>query len=220
MKNIIIIGSSGHAKVIIDIVEKEKKFNIIGLIDKFRKIDEETLGYKIIGKEEDIPILIKKHNLDGGIIAIGDNWMRSKVYENIKFIQPDFNFVPTIHPSAQIAKNVTVGNGTAIMAGVIVNSNLSIGNHCILNTNSSLDHDSVMEDFSSLAPNATTGGNVKIGKFSAISLGANIINGIIIEEQSVIGAGSVVLKNIPKFSIAYGIPAKVIRDRKAGEKYL
>lgn len=77
-----------------------------------------------------------------------------------------------------------------------------------------------MEDFSSLAPNATTGGNVKIGKFSAISLGANIIHGIKIEEQTVVGTGSVVLKDIPKFSIVYGIPAKIIRRREDGDKYL
>lgn len=214
------MGSSGLAKIIIDIVEKEKKYNIVGLVDKFRKIDEETLGYKIIGKDKDIPILVKTHNLDGGIIAIGDNWIRSRVYENIKFIQPNFKFVSIIHPSAQIGKSVSIGNGTVIMAGVIINSNSSIGNHCLLTTNSSLGHDSCMEDFSSLASNATIGGNVKIGKFSAICLGTNIIHKITIGEQTVVGAGSVVVKNIPKFSVVYGVPAKFIRERKAGDKYL
>ena len=220
MKNIIIIGSSGHAKVVIDIVEKENKYNIIGLIDKSRKIGEETLGYKIIGKEEDIPNLIKKNNLAGGIIARGDNWVRSKIYEKIKSLEPKFKFVKTKHPNTQIAKNVQIGNGTAIMAGAIINSNSSVGDNCILNTNSSLDHDGFMDDFSSLAPNATTGGNVKIGKFSAILLGASIIHKITIKEQTIVGAGSVVLKDIPAFSIVFGVPAKVIKKRKEGEKYL
>lgn len=220
MENIIIIGSSGHAKVIIDIVEKENKYNIAGLTDKFREKDEEVSGYRIIGKEEDIAKLLKKHNISGGIIAIGDNWTRSRVCENIKSIRPDFRFVTAIHPSAQTAKDVEIGNGTVVMAGAIINSSSSVGEHCIINTNSSLDHDSVMKDFSSLAPNVTTGGNVEIGKFSAISLGAKIIHGIRIGEQTVIGAGSVVLKDVSSFSVACGIPAKVIRKREAGDKYL
>lgn len=220
MENIIIIGSSGHAKVIIDIVEKENKYTIVGLLDKFRRVGEEVLGYKIIGKEEDIPDLVVKHDLTGGIIAVGDNWIRKKNYKEIKSIAPNFTFVKTIHPNAQIARDVQIGNGTVIMAGAIVNTNSIIKNHCILNTNSSLDHDCFMDDFSSLAPNTAIGGNVKIGQFSAVSLGANVIHGITIKEHTVIGAGSVVLEDVPEFSIAYGIPAKIIRKREAGEKYL
>jgi sugar O-acyltransferase (sialic acid O-acetyltransferase NeuD family) len=219
-KNIIIVGSSGHAKIVIDIIEKENKYKIIGLIDKPENYNKKILNYNIIGTDNDIPHIIKKHKLFGGIIAVGDNWTRYKVWEKIKSIKPNFNFVNAIHPSAQIAKNVRIGNGTVIMAGAIVNSDSSIGKHCIINTNSSLDHDSVMCDFSSLAPNSATGGNVQIGKFSAICLGANIIHGITIKEQSVIGAGSVVLKDIPEFSVFYGIPAKFIRQRQVGEKYL
>ena len=77
-----------------------------------------------------------------------------------------------------------------------------------------------MYDFSSLAPNATIGGNVKIGKFSAISLGANIMHNIEIGEHSVVGAGSLVNENINDLSVCYGVPAKFIRSRKIGEKYL
>ena len=95
-----------------------------------------------------------------------------------------------------------------------------MGAFCILNNNSSLDHDSKMLDYSSLAPGVSIGGNVQIGLFTAVSLGAKVIHGIIIGEHTIIGAGSIVLKNIPKYVIAYGTPAKVIRDRIVGEKYL
>jgi sugar O-acyltransferase (sialic acid O-acetyltransferase NeuD family) len=220
MRNIIIIGSSGHAKVIIDIIEKENKYQIIGLLDKFKKVGEEVLGYKLIGEEKDIPGLIENYGLVGGLIAVGDNWTRKNIYEKIKLIAPNFQFIKAIHPNAQIARNVQIDNGTVVMGGAVINTNAIIKNHCILNTNSSLDHDCFMDDFSSLAPNATIGGNVTIGRFSAVSLGANVIHGITIKEHTVIGAGSVVLKDIPEFSIAYGIPAKVIRKREAGEKYL
>ena len=220
MKKIIVIGSSGHAKVIIDIIEREKKYEIAGLIDRFRNIGEETLGYKILGKEEDLPDLFVAYSLKGGIVAIGDNFVRSKVVNIIINLCPNFVFVNAIHPRANIAKDVSIGEGTVIMAGVTINPSAFIGKHCILNTNSSLDHDSKMADFSSLAPNVTTGGNINIGLFTAISIGTAIINKLSIGNHTVIGAGSTVLKDIESCKVAYGTPAKVIRNRKPGEKYL
>ncbi len=220
MDNIVIIGSSGHAKVIIDIVRQEGKFNIVGLLDSFRKVGEQTLGYPILGKEEDLPHLINAHALKGAIIAIGDNFIRSKVANRIQEISPNLSFVSAVHPSASIATEVTIGEGTVIMAGVSINPCSLIGRFCILNTNCSLDHDSMLADFASLAPGATTGGNCRIGQYSAISIRAVLIHGINIGEHTVVGAGSIVMKSIDSFVVAYGTPAKVIRTRKPGDKYL
>ena len=136
MNNIVIIGSSGHAKVVIDIVRQEGGFNIVGLLDRFRNLGEETLGYPIIGTEEDLPHLVNSHSLKGVIIAIGDNFIRSKVAERIKEICPDLLFIPAIHPSARIATEVSIGEGTIVMAGVSINPCSSIGRFCILNTHS------------------------------------------------------------------------------------
>jgi acetyltransferase-like isoleucine patch superfamily enzyme len=106
------------------------------------------------------------------------------------------------------------------MAGVSINPCSSIGRFCILNTNSSLDHDSILEDFSSLAPGATTGGNCRIGQYSAVGIGAVVIHGIDVGEHTVIGAGSLVMRSMESFVVAYGSPARVIRHRKQEEKYL
>lgn len=220
LKNVIVVGSSGHAKVVMDIIEREAKYRIAGLIDAFRNVGETSFGYQILGKEEDLPALSKRHNLYGCFIAVGDNWDRHLVVSKVTKLLPSVNFISAVHPSAQIARNVKIGDGTAIMAGAIVNSDNRIGRFCIINSNASIDHDSVMEDFSSLAPNVTTGGNVHIGSFSAVSLGVNIINGRRIGKQTVIGAGSVVIHDVPGFSVAYGFPAQVIRERKEGDKYL
>jgi len=218
--NIIVIGSSGHAKAVIDCIEKENKYEIIGLLDRFKEVGSSSFGYKIIGKEEDLQNLIKMHKIEGGIIAIGDNFIRYTVYHKISQDIPSFNFIKVIHPSAQIARNVLVGKGTVIMANTTISSEAAVGDFCIINNNSSLDHDSKMLDYSSLAPGSTVGGNVKIGMFTAVSLGAKVIHGITIGEHSIIGAGATVTKDIPKYVVAYGSPAKVIRHRIAGEKYL
>jgi sugar O-acyltransferase (sialic acid O-acetyltransferase NeuD family) len=220
MKKILLIGASEHAKVVMDIIEKEGKHEILGLIDTYKPAGEDIFGYKILGAEDVLVDLFKRRKVIGGIITIGDNWTRHKMAEKIKSLAPEFPFVSAIHPSAILARGVTIGAGTVVMAGVIVNSDNRIGAHCILNTKSSLDHDCELGDFSSLAPGVTTGGKVSIGAFSAISLGANIIHGVKVGEQTILGAGAVVLEDIPSYSVAYGIPAKVVRKREVGEKYL
>lgn len=218
--NIVVVGSSGHAKVVIDIVECEGQYTIAGLLDDFRPAGEEAFGYRILGKVADLVSISGSYDLKGGVIAIGDNWVRAKIAQTMLLALPEFSFITAIHPSAQIARGVQIGEGTVIMAGVVVNSDSQIGKFCILNTRSSLDHDCLMEDFSSLAPGATTGGNVHIGAFSAISLGANILQGRCIGSHTVVGAGALVVHDIPDHSLAYGVPARVIRQRQEGEGYL
>ncbi|MFH4965327.1 acetyltransferase [Gaetbulibacter sp. M235] len=219
-QNIVVIGASGHAKVVIDILERENKYNIIGLIDSYKPKGMSIFQYKILGTENDLPDLIKNFNFNAGIIAIGDNWIRKLVHDKITQLVPDFKYISAIHPSAIIGKNVTIGQGTVIMPGVIVNIDSKIGNFCILNTKASLDHDGDIKKFSSLAPNATVGGNVTIGSFSAICLGANIIQDITIGKHSIIGAGALVNRDVEDYKMVYGIPAKVIRTINEGEKYL
>lgn len=218
-QEVIIVGSSGHSKVVIDIFEKEGIYQIVGLLDAYRKVGEQTLDYKILGKEEDLLELCFKRPNCKIFIAIGDNWVRKKVFDKILSIIPTIDFATTVHPSAIIGKKVQIGKGVAIMAGAIINSETTIGDFAIINTKASIDHDCKMLEFSSLAPNVTTGGNVSIGEFSAISIGATINNGISIGKHSVIGAGSMLLKNCGNNSIMYGVPAKEIRTRQIGEKY-
>lgn len=220
MDNIVIIGASGHAKVVIDIIEQQKKYRIVGLIDSFKDKDTTLYEYAVLGTEHDIPTLQKEYKISGGIIAIGDNCTRLKMQSKITAIAPTFNFYTAIHPNAVIGKNVTINNGTVVMAGVIINSDASIGSHCIINTKSSVGHDVIVNDFSSIAPGVSIGGETIIGTCTAISIGCSILERITIGDNCVIGAGSVVNKNIDNNILAFGIPARKIKSRDHKEKYL
>lgn len=218
MKNIIVVGSGGHAKVVIDMLEKQRQYSIVGLIDKKENVGKTVSGYTVLG---DIEYLLDiKKDLYGGIVAIGENWTRSVVVSQITSVMPNFRFVTAIHPSAIIAEGVKIGCGTTVSAGVIINKDSIIGNHCIINTKSSVDHDNLIGNFVSLFPNVTIGGNVSIGDFSSICLGSNVINSTTIGKHTVIGAGSTVLENIRDNVIAFGTPAKIIRERKETDKVL
>lgn len=220
MKNIVIFGASGHGSVILDCIEREGKYNVVGFLDSFKKKDRQHCGHPILGNAFDLPYLMDKHNVYGGIVAIGDNWIRNAIVKRIVTVAHDFEFVSVIHPSAIIGRDVKIGRGVAIMPGAILNANSQVHDFCLLNTSASLGHDGVIQEFSSLAPKVCTGGAFNLGKFSAICLGTQIIENIRIGRHSVVGAGSLVVKDIDSYSLAYGAPAKVIRKRNAGEAYL
>ena len=135
MDKIIIAGISGHSKVLIDIIENENKYEIVGLTDKFYSEGTKVLGYPVLGRDEDIPKIVKSYSIIGGLVGAGDNWLRYNISMKIQKIDANFKFVKTVHPSAQIGKNVKIEDGTVVMAGVCVNPCSSIGRFCILNTN-------------------------------------------------------------------------------------
>ncbi|MFH6603583.1 acetyltransferase [Maribacter algicola] len=220
MKNIVIFGASSHGSVVLDCLEKEGRYRVVGFVDSFKRKGSFQNGYEILGTEYDLPYLCDVHNLYGGIIAIGDNFLRKHIADKVKKVAPDFNFISTVHPTALLGKDIRLGKGVAVLSGAIVNTNSKVGDFCILNTNSVLEHDGVMQAYSSLAPGVYTGGNFRLGNFSAIGLRANIIDNITVGEHTVIGAGSLVVKNIGPFVVAYGAPARVVRQRSKGEKYL
>jgi len=216
MMKIIIIGAGGHSKVIVDIIHNEQKYEIAGFIDNNLPIGHKVLDYKVLGKEEEINTLINKHEIFGGIIAIGDNFIRSNVEKKIKQLCNEFEFINCIHPKSNIAFNVVMGQGNVVMAGATINTSSEISNHCIFNTNCSIDHDNRIENFVSVAPNAVTGGNVEVGELSAIGIGATITDQVSIGYNCIIGASSLVNKDAKSNSVYYGIPAKFIRTHEQG----
>lgn len=217
---IVIIGGGGQGRVIIDVVEKLPQFELVGIVDSGLTVGERVLGYEVLGGEDDLSALCRSRDVAGVIIAIGDNWQRSQVVRSVAAACPRLEFPAAVHPSAQVGKDAVIGRGTVVMAGAVVNPNAHIGGFCILNTLCSVDHDSRVADYVSFAPHSCSGGDVEVGAFAAVGLGANIIHGVRIGEHSVIGAGATVVKDLPSHVVAYGTPAQVIRQRAASERYL
>lgn len=213
--DIVIFGAGGHSKVIVDIVEKQGTFNVKCLVD-FSPKSTSLLGYPIISEYD----FFKHPTSKAGVVAIGDNYIRSRIVNNILENIPEFQFITAVHPSAQVARGVTIGPGTCLMAHTTVNSGTDIGSHVIINTNSSVDHDCKLDDYTSVAPNSALGGGCIVNSFSAISIGATVIHGITINRNTIVGAGATVIKNLEPDSVYIGTPAKKISARTLGQKYL
>lgn len=198
--SILLYGASGHAKVILEILE-EKGITVDGIFDDNNTLIE-LLGYRILGSYTD--------ELAAGrplILSIGNNAVRKKLNEKL-----NGPWATAIHPRAVISRRSRVGEGTVVMSGVSVNSEVQIGKHCIINTNCSIDHDCELGDYVHISPNAALAGNVKVGEGAHIGIGASVIQGIKIGRWAVIGAGSVVIRDVPDNTVVVGNPGRVIKQ--------
>lgn len=211
---LLVFGAGGHAKVVADILAKQGKYPLAAFVDEKRK-GQIFLGLPCYSEQD-----LKGQSFTHAIVAIGDNWTRAQVVARLKAIYPEIEFVTAVHPSAVIGADVSLGSGSVVMAGAVVNPGTRVSDHVILNTSSSVDHDCELGEFSSIAPGAVLGGNCKVGSFAAVSLGATVIHGRTIGTHTVIGAGSVVLTDIESECVAWGSPCIKQRSRKPDDRYL
>ena len=201
-KRLVIVGMGGHSKVVRD-VAMVCGYEIEGYLDDKSPID--TSEY--LGPIEKLPTLA-----DGKrefFLAIGDNLVREKI--DSTFCGLDLRYARLIHPSAIIGSDVDIEEGTLVMPGVIINAGSRVGKHVILNTASTIDHDCTIEEFSHISPGVHLAGAVYIRKGVHIGIGASVIPKVTVGEYSVIGAGAAVIRDIPAYSVAVGVPAKVIK---------
>jgi len=201
-ENIILIGAGGHAKVIADIIIKSGDF-LLGFLDDNLAADNVILGYPILGKTKDI---YKFDDTVKFIIGIGNNYTRKQITEkyNVKWHT-------AVHPSAVIAVDVNIGEGTVIMANAVINPSTKIGRHCIINSSAIVEHDNNIESYVHISPSAATGGTINIGELTHIGIGAIVKNNLSITSDCIIGAGAVVVKDIVDKGVYVGVPAKKMK---------
>lgn len=199
-----VFGASGHAKVVIDIIEKQGQYQIAFLVDDNPNLKgAHVYGYRVIGGREKL-----SDTMLPAIVAIGDNVARMKVAEWLE--GRGFALSIAVHPSAQIARGAVIGAGTVVMASAVVNSDTVIGNNVIVNTCAVIDHDCMIGDGVHVAPGCHLCGNVRIGHGSLIGVGTNVIPGVTIGEGVIVGAGATVISDVQDGAKIVGSPAKPI----------
>ena len=199
---LIIIGASGHGKVVADIAIKLNKWQSIAYFDDDDSI-KTCMGLQVIGKTVDV---IKYKDKAEFFIAIGNNLIRERIYRELENI--GIETITLIHPSAIIGNDVEIGLGTVVMAGTVINSSSRIGKACIINTSSSVDHDNLIGDFVHIAPGVRLAGTVKVGNGSWLGIGSVVSNNLSICSNCKIGAGAVVVKDIEESGTYIGVPTK------------
>lgn len=214
-KRIIIIGTGQQAKVTIDNIEEQNKYQIYGLVEsdnnKFPK--KKIYGYDILCSDSELEDFLKKNkDIFGYILGIGIGIdgslsIRKKIFNKIdQLISP----INVIHPLANVSKRAKIGNGNIIEAYAKICNDSIIGNHCLIQSFSSVNHDQIIGDNTMIACNVTLAGK-KIGNDSIIAEGSSVGFKKNIGNNCLIMDGSVLTRDMPDNHIAYGNPAKVIK---------
>lgn len=200
--NIVIIGAGDFAREVADTAIRAG-FTPIGFYDhKFNTGDEVYRGIVCLGPDSEY---------DGSVpyvIGVGDPLVRARLAKSLPGTS-----VLIVDPTAVISGvDVDIGTGSIITAGCIVTNRIKIGRHCIVNLGTSIGHDVVIGDHTNLSPGCHINGHTFIGESCNIGSGTVTVPHANIGCESVIGAGAVVKGDIPSYSLAVGLPAKVIRS--------
>ncbi|HTK19659.1 MAG TPA: acetyltransferase [Mucilaginibacter sp.] len=195
----VIFGYSGHAFVIIDML-LSNNYVLEGYYDtSLQKNNPFNLPY--LGKD-DAATLDKNYH---AFVCIGNNLIRASIFQKLK--ERDISYPPLFHKHSSTSNYATVGNGTVVMAGAVINPLAKVGEGVICNTSSVIEHECVINNYAHIAPGAVLAGNVEVGERSFIGANAVIRQGIVIGSDVVIGAGAVVVKHVANGSTVYGNPA-------------
>lgn len=203
MKNkLLIIGASGHGKVIADIAFKMNRWHNIAFLDDDENI-KVSMGIEVIGKSADAFKYMKDFDI---FVGIGNNSIRERLQEKLEFEGASIPVL--IHPDAVIGGHVELGAGTVVMARAVINCSTRIGKGSIINTGATIDHDNLIEDYVHISPGVHTAGTVKIGKGTWLGIGSVVSNNVNIISGCKIGAGAVVVKDINEVGTYVGVPAR------------
>lgn len=215
MTEILIVGVGAQAKYVIDIISWHQDKEIIGIADV--ENNEEIHGKKvgevpILGSLDSVLSQVDKR--PKLVIAHSDNKLKEKLANELK--EKGYEFESIIHPRAYISELATIGEGAIINAHAAVMPFAKIGNHVMIHSNVVVEHDNVLEDYVNLAPGVTLAGYVYVKKGAYIHTGASVIPNITIGVHSIVGAGAVVIEDVPHDVTVVGTPAKVVASEEKG----
>ena len=204
VKALVIVGAGGHGRVVLDCAEASQMGPIAGFLDESKSGN--LHGYPVLDftRLED-PEFSRAHRF---VIAIGDQAGRRRLFKNLSARGADMATI--IHPAAWVSPRASIGPGSVLVGGVIVNTDAIIGAFCILNTGCSVDHDCVLLDGVQLCPGVRLAGGVRCGEDAFLGTGATVIPQIVIGKRAEIGAGGVVVRDVPPGAKVLGNPARVV----------
>jgi sugar O-acyltransferase (sialic acid O-acetyltransferase NeuD family) len=220
VKRLFVIGSSGHAGSVLEAIELQGEYQVLGLLDSFEPVGTRKHRYEVYGPPEDAVKLAAAFDCRSFFIAIGDNWSRWRISRCLEEAVPGFDFPVVCHPGAVVSRSAKIGRGTAVLAAAVVGTDTMIGEGCIVNVAAAIGHDCRMENYSSIAGGVRMAGGAVIGERSTAGVSSTLLEKITVGRDSVVAAGAVLFKNVPDEVVVFGNPARIVRTRKPDEPYM
>lgn len=212
MKKIIIVGAGGFGREVEWLINRINKqqptYEVIGFADDGKAKGEKVGHSKVIYTTEELGKAKEELNV---VIAIGNAKVRKMLAEKLSS-NKNLSFPNLIDPAVIFdEEEVTLGQGNIICSGTIMTVNINIGNFNIINLDCTIGHDDILKDYITIYPSVNVSGNVIVENCVEIGTGTQIIQGLNIKDDTIIGASAVVVKNIEESGTYVGIPVKRIK---------
>lgn len=195
---IVVLGGGGHAKVVLSTLQAAGHTVAAVLDDDARKWGSTVLGVPVVGPIEEASAA----RYDLGVIAVGDNARRKALCARLRL-----SWLRVVHPAAYVHSSAQLGPGCVVFAGAVIQPEAVVGAHVIVNTAASIDHDCRVSDFVHLAPGCRLAGSVRVGEGVLLGIGSAVLPGVTIGNWTSVGAGGVVIRDLPDHVVAVGVPA-------------
>lgn len=205
MKCLAILGASGHGKVVADIAESCGWDNIVFFDDAWPSL-QDNAHWPVVGDTDSL--LVQLTQFDGVIVGIGNNIIRQLKTRALH--DAGAKIVSLVHPEATVSRYASLGNGSVVMAGVVINVDVVTGQGAILNTGCSIDHDTILGDFVHISPGARLAGSVQIGDLSWVGIGASVRQLVCIGQKVTVGASAAVVNHVLDGLTVVGVPARAL----------
>lgn len=202
-RDVFVLGAGGHAKVVVSTL-LELGVKPAGIYDDDpAKRGTEVLRVPVLGNTSEL------HDTNGRafVIGVGDNLTRYQIAARF----PSAEWLAVIHLRAYVHESASLGPGTVVFAGAVIQPGVRIGRHCIINTGATVDHDCVIGDFCHLGPGCNLGGSVTLAEGVFMGIGSVAIPNMSVGAWTVVGAGAAVVTDLPDRVVAVGVPARVRR---------
>lgn len=209
ISKIVVFGAGGHAKVVVDVLAQMKCYKVVALLDDSAELHgTRRWGFPVWGGREQFPAL-RKRGVSGLIVGLGDNRLRQSVYEEAA--KTGVKLITAVHPSVHLGGRVTIGAGSLLVAGTVINVDAVIGENVIINTGATVDHDCRIGAHAHLSPGVHLAGGVTIGELAHVGIGAVVLPNVQVGRACIVGAGAVVRDSVPDGAVVAGNPAQLIR---------
>jgi UDP-perosamine 4-acetyltransferase len=211
-ERVVVIGGSGHAKVLVDIIEQATDAEIVGFVGVHER--ETLYGYPRLGNDDVLPALFAS-GVRTALVAIGDNRRRKHSMDTLRRI--GFRLMSAISPAAVLSRYVSMGEGIAVLPGAIINAESRLEDGVIVNTNASVDHECIVGSCVHIAPGASVAGRVRLEEGVLLGVGSSVIPGVTVGRWTLVGAGATVVSDLPANVVAVGVPAVVSKISRTDE---
>ncbi len=212
-----IVGAGGHGRVVLDILVRARRYEVVGFLDSNPALHGRRMdGKPVLG---DLSALadLRSQGVRGAVVAIGDNGVRRAFAEQIE--EMGVELINAIHPSANLAHNVTLGRNVVICAGALVCAHCQLGDSVILNTGCIVDHESMIGTAAHICPGARLAGRVTVEAGAFIGIGATVLQSLRIGYEAIVGGGAVVIRDVEPMTTVVGVPARILRDTPDQEEF-